>query len=166
MAAKVTILHGPIRTGKTTRLARWSKGRTDVGGLLQPDGPDGRYFHDIATGDAEPLEPAADGEPTLRVGRFRFRAHAFSWAARRLGAHARVGGPRTLIVDEIGPLELAGGGLRAAAFDALSRHGGELVLVVRTPLVADVLDAFGIGQAQVLAATDWPQAEQTSIDVP
>jgi len=166
MAASVTLLHGPVHTGKTSRLRRWCEGRPGVGGLLQLRGEEGRFFRDIASGETEPLEPVAAGEAAVEVGRFRFRARAFAWAEGRLSAH--VGDPAlpTLVIDEIGPLELSGGGLRDALVDALARQKGDLILVVRSPLVPAVLEAFAIPHAAVVAAADWPQAGQAFSAVP
>jgi nucleoside-triphosphatase THEP1 len=164
--ASVTLLHGPVHSGKTSRLRRWCEGRADVGGLLQLEGPAGRFLRDIATGKTEPLEPVPSGEPALEVGRFRFRAKAFAWAEARLAAGAGDPALRIVAIDEIGPLELSGGGLRNAVADALERHDGDLILVVRTPLVPAVLEAFAIPHAAVVAAADWPQAEQTFSEAP
>ena len=158
----VTILTGPIRSGKTTRLARWAAAQDDVAGLLQPDGPDGRLFVDVATGEAEPLEPVGAGEGAVAVGRFRFRAAAFDWANARLAAAARAG---WLLVDEVGPLELRGEGLRPGLDAALARPGG-MLLVVREALVADVRAAFGLQDARVVPASGWPQVGQGAIGAP
>jgi len=166
MPASVTLLHGPVHTGKTSRLRRWCEGRPGVGGLLQLEGPAGRFLCDIATGRTEPLEPVPSDEPALEVGRFRFRARAFAWAEERLRAHAGDAELRTLAIDEIGPLELRGGGLRNAVVDALARYDGDLILVVRTPLVDAVREAFAIPHAAVVAAADWPQAGQTFSEAP
>ena len=165
----VTILTGPIRSGKTTRLERWVAGRgaaarDDAAGLLQPDGPDGRLFVDIATGEAEPLEPVGPGEGAVAVGRFRFRAAAFDWANARLVAAARESAA-WLLVDEVGPLELRGEGLRPGLDAALARPGG-MLLVVRDTLVADVRAAFGLQDARVVPASGWPQVGQGAIGAP
>lgn len=152
--ASVTILSGPVRSGKTTRLGEWAGRHGDVGGVLSPDGADGRVFVDLATGETMAMEPALPGEDTLAIGRFRFRAAAFDWANRRIihGARTGVG---TLVIDEIGPLELGGGGLLAGLRAALDGRSGRLVLVVREALVADVVRAFGLDQAAVTFEIGW-----------
>lgn len=144
-----TIITGPVRSGKTTRLARWARERGDVGGVLSPDGPNGRTFVDPATGDTCAMENPGPDEAALVIGRFRFRAAAFEWANERLRAAAASGGGTPLVIDEIGPLELAGGGLHAGLLAALDRPGGELLLVVRTHLVDEVRTKFGLQDAAV-----------------
>lgn len=166
MSLAVTILHGPIRSGKTTLLGSWAKDRRDLAGVLQPEGAEGRLFLDLATGDAEALEPVHKGEPVIAVGRYRFRAQAFDWANERLQAAAHACKVATLIIDEIGPLELTGQGLFAGLEAVLARPQGEVILVVRSPLVGAVRDAFGLGHARIVAATDWPQAAQGTMSAP
>lgn len=164
MGASVTILHGPVRSGKTTLLTRWADERTDMGGVLQPDTPTGRSFRNVASEQVEALEPAGADEAVLTVGRFRFRQHAFDRANEWLRAGAS--GSATLIVDEIGPLELAGDGLYAGLRAALARPDASLILVVRSPLLNAVQKAFGLDQARLVAAIDWPQAGQGVRSVP
>lgn len=154
-APPVLILSGPIRSGKTTRLATWTRGRSDVAGLLSPDRDGGRVFVDIATGAATAMENPLPGEPVMSVGRFDFRAAAFEWANERLIAAA--GDPRdtTIVVDEIGPLELAGNGLVPGIRAVLARPGGRSILVVRDHLVASVVAAFDLPQFEVATDIGW-----------
>lgn len=153
--ARVTILSGPIRSGKTTWLLAWARGRTDVAGLLSPDGPGGRIFVDLSTGETEAMERPQESEAVLTVGRFRFRAAAFDWGNARLVAAAEQTIRSTIVVDEVGPLELAGSGLRVGVEAALARSRGRVVLVVRRPLVDTVRRTFGISHAEMVAGIGW-----------
>lgn len=161
----VTILSGPIRSGKTTKLAAWAQGRDDVRGVLSPDGPGGRRFFDLTTGKSVPMENPGPGEKEIAVGRFRFRAAAFSWANARV-IDAASDTRATLVIDEVGPLELGGGGLVPGLQAALDRAHGRLVLVVRELLVNDVRRAFGIDHVDVTPDIGWWQHGHSARSAP
>lgn len=142
--ARVRIVSGPIRSGKTTRLAAWASGRADVAGLLSPDGPEGRSFVDVVGGARMAMENPDPDEPVLTVGRFRFRAAAFDWANARLIAAAADPRHASIIVDEVGPLELAHSGLWPSIGAVVGRPAGDAILVVRAHLVRAVSDALAL----------------------
>jgi nucleoside-triphosphatase THEP1 len=75
------------------------------------------------------------------VGRFQFRQAAFDWAVDRIGQS--LGQARSVVIDEVGPLELGGAGF-APLLDRLAQdHPGiQRVLLVRTGLVESVADRF------------------------
>ena len=99
------------------------------------------------------------------MGRFRFRAEAFAWANARLRGAAEAG-KGLVAIDEIGPLELDGGGLRGGLTAVLERPRGTAVLVVRDAMVGRVIEHFGLDQARVIAAADWPHSGQMPTGVP
>ncbi len=156
----IAILTGPTFSGKTGCLARWAAARQDVAGLLSPDGPDGRHFVDLVSGESVPMEARADEPEMVAVGRFRFRAAAFDWANERLFAAASDVRRPIIVIDEIGPIELRGEGLRPGLEAALARLDSPLVLVVRESLVDAVRQAFAIPQASLFTTETWPQAGQ------
>ena len=156
----IFILTGEVNSGKTTLLAKWvekylSEGRY-VGGVLAPANWDGGKkvsydVLDIGSGTRRLLastKPLPDAE---QFGRFWFSKGGLSFAEsalERLNGDFEVG-----IIDEIGPLELAGGGL-AKGISAVLRHPPEkLVLVVRNSLVSQVVRKFRIGNYQILTTT-------------
>lgn len=151
---RIMILTGPIRSGKTTRLAEWESDRWNVGGLLSPDGPRGRFFLDLTTGDTQAMEHPGVGEEAIIVGRFQFRAAAFEWANARLSIAAGCGWA-VIAIDEIGPLELRGGGLRPGLEAALRQRPSDVLLVVREHLVGDVVREFGLDHAEVVSEIGW-----------
>ena len=138
---------GPIRSGKTTRLAAWAATQPQAAGLLMPDAPQGRLFRDVATGaEWSTAAPAGDANP-LVVGRFSFSRAAFARAETALLAAAANPATRWLLVDEVGPLELRGEGLAPALRQVLAAApaaGFEVVLVVREGLRTAVEEAFGL----------------------
>lgn len=152
---RISIVTGPIRSGKTTRLAAWARGRDHVAGLLSPDAPGGRVFVDLASGAMMAMERPDADEPVLAIGRFRFRAASFDWANARLAIAAADAGDTTIVVDEVGPLELAGSGLRPGLAVVLARRRGRAILVVREHLVDAVRQALDLDHADVVAAVGW-----------
>lgn len=142
----VRIVHGEIDSGKTRRTAAWiaeqGAAGVSVGGILAQKTPEGRRFFDIHTGDDVPLEHPAAGEAAVEVGRFHFRQAAFDWAADRVSMAVAAGGA-VIVFDEVGPLEMRGGGF-APLLDRLARDmpGVELVLLVRTSLIDVVVERF------------------------
>jgi nucleoside-triphosphatase THEP1 len=142
---RVRLIHGEVGSGKTRRAAVWVEsealaGRT-VAGVLALKSPAGRQFMDIATGDQMPLEHPVGDEVAIPVGRFRFRQAAFDWAVQRI--EQALGSAGSVVIDEVGPLEMRGGGF-APLLDRLERDypGIERVLLVRSGLVEGVVDRF------------------------
>lgn len=143
---RVRIIHGDIGSGKTSRAADWSREQAmsgvEVGGVLAQKTPEGRRFVDLRAGDSMPLEHPATDEAGVEVGRFHFRQAAFDWADDRVGM-ALAAGSAVIVLDEVGPLEMRGGGF-APVLDRLARDapGVELVLLVRTSLIDVVVERF------------------------
>lgn len=154
---QIAILTGPVRSGKTSFLRAWSARQADIAGVLCPDGPHGRVFVDLATGEMTDLETLRPGEPIAAVGRFRFRSAAFAWANDRLMRAAADPTAPTIVIDEVGPLELARDGLAPGLRAALDRPVSRRVLVVRDTLVDRMQKAFGIEHAHVYTTATWPQ---------
>ena len=120
MSARFYLLTLPIRVGKTLYLREWARRARDarshgadpwgpVGGICGPDIDGLRVWEDLATGHQHPWQRPQDApaDPDdIPIGRYRFAASGFRWALDRL--HAATADPhiRTLVVDEIGPLEI------------------------------------------------------------
>ena len=149
---RVRLIHGEIGSGKTRRAAAWVEsealaGRT-VAGVLALKAPTGREFLDIATGDQVALEHPAEDEAAVPVGRFQFRQAAFDWAVDRI--EQSLGQAGSVVIDEVGPLELRGAGF-APLLDRLAQdHPGiQRVLLVRTSLIEAVAERFSTGAATI-----------------
>lgn len=144
--SSVRIVHGDTGSGKTERVAAWVQAQALTGlrpgGVLAQKTPQGRRFSDLWTGDSVPLEHPEPNESVVEVGRFRFRQAAFDWAVARIEA-ALAAGCDAVVVDEVGPLEMRGGGF-AELLGRLERDAPhvERVLLVRTELVEDVVRRF------------------------
>jgi len=149
---RVLVIHGDIDSGKTRRAAAWveSEGLAgrNVAGVLALKTPAGRRFLDIATGDQVALEHPVGEEVAVPVGRFQFRQAAFDWATDRIEQSLEQAA--SIVIDEVGPLELRGGGF-APLLDRLAQDHPEIqqVLLVRTGLIQAVTERFCRGAAVV-----------------
>ena len=139
----VVILTGKIRSGKTTGLDRWAKGRQDIWGVLSPVLEQHRWFRWLPGGEEIEMEASGD-EKRLTVGRFQFSASAFQKAAAHLRAVPDF--VCWVVIDEVGPLELRGEGFSAVLKELIENRneGQTIVLVVREELVVKVAEYFSI----------------------
>lgn len=166
MSRKIQIITGEINTGKTTFaekvIERYRREGKTVEGVLSYGIHDngvkiGFRIRDIGTGKCEILAVTPDRNgptpPTAGVspypapspppsappstGRFIFYPEAFSFAEKviKTGCSADV-----LVIDELGKIEIEGGGLFPAAQWACHNCSGILILVIRTNLVSSLLD--------------------------
>ncbi|WP_165917383.1 hypothetical protein [Flaviaesturariibacter aridisoli] len=149
----IVLFSRPVRSGKTTELATWCAGRSEVGGILMPDRDGVRCFFDIASGRQWPAV-ATEGEEALPVGRFLFSADAFRKACTCAALSAA---KCWIVIDEIGKLELAGAGF-GPLLRNLAAHPPwapeNLLLVVRDTLLDAVVREFGWEGARVVSALD------------
>jgi nucleoside-triphosphatase THEP1 len=157
----VLVLTGPVHGGKTGFLERavpvWAGRGLACAGFLSPaaaDAPGGPGYDlvEIGTGRRSPYLRRQGPPGAERIGPYVFvpstidRARALICASRP---------EALLVVDEVGPLELGGGGLWPAHQDVLGRQDRTTLLVVReealpalsaalaplVPVVFDVRDA-------------------------
>lgn len=157
----IVVLTGPIRSGKTTRLAAWVRARAAAGesvaGILAPANDDERSLCSIATGECRVLTagPGVPAELLVAIGPHRFDGDVFAWARGVIDAAA---GRGWLAVDEVGPLELRGSGLEPAVGTAVRAAAGagasaRLLLVVRERLVERVLDHYDLPASAIRVVT-------------
>ena len=148
----VLLIHGEIGSGKTRRAAGWIEAEglagRPVAGVLALKSPAGRRLMDIATGEEVPLEHPAGDEVAVTVGRFQFRQAAFDWAVQHIDE--ALGQAGSVVIDEVGPLEMRGGGF-APLLDRLERDHPTTrrVLLVRTSLLDAVADRFCRGAVTI-----------------
>jgi nucleoside-triphosphatase THEP1 len=142
----ILVLTGPVHGGKTTFLERslalWAScGIAPVGFLsVAVTGATGYDLLELRTGCRQPYL-RLEGEPAAeRIGPFFFVPSTLE----RARSIIREADPsELLIVDEVGPLELRGGGLWPVLREALSRPGMKCLLVVREEILEDVVAALG-----------------------
>ncbi len=152
------IVTGATGSGKTTFveavIERLRARGARVAGILAPGFVAGgrRTGFDIvnlATGERGPLareqEHVAGRHP--RWSRFAFSPEGLEVGRKALGEDAR--GADVVVVDEVGPFELSGGGW-ADALDALAASSsGAMLLVVRESVVNAVEARWGLAESAV-----------------
>ena len=142
------LVSGPIGSGKTKAASALVEDLrrcgVSVGGILAP-----RVMEDSHTTGYDLLDVASGRRvrflrsqpPGSEVGRFFLDPAAVSFGRRAILTDLHPGA--VSFVDEVGRLELNGGGHEAAVRRALDA-GGVVVLAVRTPLVAEVVRHFAL----------------------
>lgn len=147
-SGNIYLLTGPIRTGKTTRLATWLEGR-DAAGILTPDREGIRWMKLLSQNLWVPFEVETETDlPIIEIGRFRFFAEAFTQAKTELQQAIDRQAP-WIVVDELGKLEVKGKGLEPAITMLIEAahsgiYTGNLLFVVREELLETVLDKWNI----------------------
>jgi nucleoside-triphosphatase THEP1 len=149
-AGKVFILTGPIQTGKTTSLAKWSENRNDVFGIMTPVVNGKRMFMNVHARHLFDME-ATDGETqAISVGRFTFSKTNFNKAIQIIRSSMDKEG--WLMIDEIGPLELRGEGFCEVLKEVLQNEktGQMILVVVRNEMAGMVKEFFQLNDAVVI----------------
>ena len=150
---------GPKHSGKTTAAAHLAAAVTQhgyqVAGLLAPslyrEGHlAGFEALDLRRGARAPL--AVRRQEPGDVGSFHFLEEGQDLGRRALEAVATAGAD-LVIVDEFGPLELAGRGWRGAVDTLVQAGGASLLLVVRQELAEAVRHVYANVPARLLEAT-------------
>ncbi len=134
-----------------------------TGGVIQiPPLPDQKqkewFLSDQSTGEIKLLLTTEEIQGWPRRGRFSINEATFEWARERLLAQAEK--CEYLVIDEIGPLELEGGGYHEALVELLNRGEAVPIIlpVVRRELVERVLERYPIEAVQILdVSTPWEE---------
>ena len=151
----IRILAGPIRSYKTTTLLQWTGMRDDVGGVLTPDIDGVRMLYNVRSKEYFTWQKAEANDPgDLVIGRFVFDGAAFRTAISWLDEHLFDPLIHTIIIDEIGPLELQGKGwdewLQRSMDRLLTK---DVIFVVRETIVEDVIRRYGLENAEIVDMT-------------
>jgi nucleoside-triphosphatase len=145
---KVYILKGAVGSGKTTYLMNYCKVKQNTAGILSPVINGKRHFLNISSNEMKLMESSEEETETLNIGRYKFSAKAFEWANKIL-IDCTNKKYETIIIDEIGPLELQGKGFAETLkfFLIHNEIKSDLLLVIRENLANQVLHYFGIRKA-------------------
>jgi nucleoside-triphosphatase len=157
----IYILAGDIRTGKTSALIQWVSTWDTVKGILCPEAKtDLRYLQNIETREKHRHQVKDTGEDTIAVGRFHFLKESFQLANYILITAFETGDFDFLVLDELGKLELDGKGIHQAASYIIGNYQSNddqnLLLVVRTHLVKDIVAHYNIKSFTVVASETLP----------
>ena len=166
----IGVYTGPRHAGKTTRLAalcrEWRAAGRRVDGFLSPavrDGKDGEPagydLFEIKTEIARPFlrreglpearRTSREGPDGERIGPWRVLPDGLARAREII----RLAPPDALlVVDEFGPLELRGGGVRREFDEALRAPGRRVLVVVREALRGAFLETYGAADTKIYEA--------------
>ncbi|MBC7222458.1 DUF2478 domain-containing protein [Candidatus Bipolaricaulota bacterium] len=142
------ILTGPIGSGKTRSALALAQALSEkgipLGGVLSPrvmvaGKTVGYLVRDLRSG--KELLLCSQDPPGIRFRRYFFRPEALAFANEVLIKAAKEA--EVVVVDEVGPLELSGGGF-APGLKACFASSAFLVLTVRPALVPEVLVQTGL----------------------
>jgi nucleoside-triphosphatase THEP1 len=165
-AARIIILTGPVHAGKTSFLRNYlqdtQKQGLRVNGILSVAafrGQDriGYDAHDLRSGESYPLLRTSPEPGWLRVGPFGMIPEGFDKAAAAVIDTAR---SDLTVIDEMGPLELAGRGFWSV-FLGLEKKKQPALVVVRSDLVTRFQEAID-GITHVIRLHDADLAEHMS----
>lgn len=175
MSAEIHILSVPVQCGKTTLLESWVRSQAlgAIGGCLSPDridddGRKTRVFWDVQTAREVPFEWGVQEEinpsDLLEIGRFRFRQSGFDWVQQQMKEWSENQSLQTLIIDEVGPLELRlNSGMEPGLTEFLNamrqpeQKGRRVLLVVRDYLLEDFLTRFELKNCVVNQGPWFPE---------
>ncbi|MFO8173980.1 MAG: nucleoside-triphosphatase [Longimicrobiales bacterium] len=152
----VGVVTGGRGRGKTATVSRivevLRQEGLGVGGILAPgELRDGRRWSvdllELRSGRRMPMATRDPASPWPALGSFRVNPEALEMGRLALSPET-LEGCDLVVVDEVGPWELAGEGW-AEALEALRGRGVPLLLVVRRSLVKDVMARFAPGGAPV-----------------
>ena len=155
----LTVVSGAIDSGKTGWCRKLAAGKSNCAGVLLAKvyrqgkriGYDAVHLpgcEQIPFARISGYEPH-DWQAAQRLGSFSFSGPALQAANIWLSQAADQ--PVDVFVDEIGPLELGGGGLAAGLRAVLaSRVVQEVYVVIRRDCVKAVCDHFGIGEYKLV----------------
>lgn len=159
MHSNIFLLTGPVHSGKTTRAGRLvdrirSKGLR-VSGFLAPGEFDGGVrsgfsLVDLEDGSRLPLATVRNKKGWTRYGRFFFNPAAMD-KGKRIIERAIREQSRLVVIDEVGPMELAGRGWSELLNLLAESHEIIQLWVVRESLATEVSSRWRINPGNVLS---------------
>ena len=149
----IEFLSFPVRSGKTTWLTRRFGQRSDTFGFLTPGDPANRRLQLLPSGKELPYV-AVPGAPAIEIGRFRLDPAVFDQGLNHLMAALDDPACRTILVDEIGPIEVRQNrgfapGIHAFIHAARTREDVTTFLVVRDFLLDEARNRWQLHEAPV-----------------
>jgi molybdopterin-guanine dinucleotide biosynthesis protein A len=149
----VEILSFPVQAGKSTWLEEKFLGKPGVFGFITPGGASDRRLKVLPEGTETPYtaEPHA---AAIEIGRFRLNPVAFDLGLNHVLNALHDPACNTILVDEVGPLEIRKGTGFAPGIDnfiakAAQREDVKTYLVVRDFMLLEAQDKWGLHDARV-----------------
>lgn len=152
------LLSGPIHSGKTSALLNFVKEHSGAAGFLCPDIESKRHLLNLSDLQIHPFQiDERSSEKDTSIGKYIFSNTTFQIAHSILmtAANAKY---NYFIIDEIGKLELDNKGLEPTLSIAMSQfRNALLILVVRDYLLEDVVNKYGLTDADIITINDLNQ---------
>lgn len=157
---KVVIISGGVESGKTTFLRKLSEELNNSGksvcGFISPRILDGTRtvgysIENIASGELLPFLQETKmevNEETKSIGKYSINSET-ECKAKQILNDAMVEGADIIMVDEVGRLELRGGGWHKELKHLLQTNTGTLVLSVRDTFIDAVIEYFEMENVEV-----------------
>jgi nucleoside-triphosphatase THEP1 len=143
----IYLLAGPIHSGKTTALFRFTTNNTQADGVLQPVVSGKRFLYLISKRAMLQLETDEENKTIQQIGGHRFLTDTFNEAETHL-RWCMDNTKRVLIFDEFGKLEIEGRGMRESADWVMEWSRGasdnHLLLVVRDSLLEQFINSYSL----------------------
>lgn len=151
MEFKHIVITGAVGSGKTTLLyalcSRLDSAGYSIGGMIQVlplphEERSDKILSDQGTGEIRMLMSQETNPGWNRFGKYYYDPEAFEWASQRIAQFMPTSD--FMIIDEIGPMELAGGGFQKVYRSLLQSFFGTVITVIRESLLDEAIDYFGI----------------------
>jgi nucleoside-triphosphatase THEP1 len=154
MEDDVTLIIGERNGGKSTTLTQmlttkpWCTYRGC--GIIAVANPQKSeyYLHDLVSGERRVGVSSTDGGDWEPFGRFYLNAEAFCWANGVIG-RALANGSDLAVFDEIGRLEMKGGGLHPSFTLALTSAGVRVLATIRDIFLTQVTRHYRLDSHRV-----------------
>jgi nucleoside-triphosphatase THEP1 len=162
------VVTGEVGSGKTTMLyalcSRLDSAGYSIGGMIQVlplphEQQSDKVLSDQGTGEIKLLMSMVPNTGWPRYGKYYYDPEAFEWASQRIAQFMPTSD--YIIIDEIGPIELSGGGLYEIYRSLLQSFSGTVITVIRKSLLEEVLEYFGIPKERtIVLRSDAPLEEE------
>lgn len=158
--ARIYILTGDIRSGKTTALMDWSLKSQDIGGYLTPDKNGVRKLYNIRERSWFPFEvkDPKESDKIIQIGKFRFHEDAFDKMASIIESDIKAH-CQWIAIDEVGKLEVKNKGahlLVSACIEKVKSRSKDinLMLIIRTEILDQAIEKFQLQEAIIISKVD------------
>ena len=141
----IRIVTGERGEGKSTLMEKLSSSDPMAFGFISRHRGNGYYLYDVKSGKEE-LLMSEDLESSFMIGRYHYRQELFDYANLYLSS-LECG---HIFIDEVGRLEVSGGGFSPALHRIIKENKMDLTISVRSAFLTLVEDCFSIKDAEII----------------
>ncbi len=143
------ILYGDVQSGKTTFIQQHIAGLANVYGILTPDVDGRRKLITLSNSKNYTVQVHTETDYTISIGKFIFDTTILAIAQQEI-LNAALVKNSTIIIDEIGKLEILDRGLEPAITKFIKNvdvTSNLIILLVRNTLVSAVIEKYNLHSA-------------------